>query len=326
MKVHETSELYDQKRSTEFYEERYEQGYMDKWGIEEKRRIVEVIQALQLPDKGEALDFGSGNGILTDVIRRALPFWKIFGTDISKKAVANAKRRYPDCEFFEINNPDFRDKKFDFVFSNHVFEHVFNLMEVFNQMNEFLKPESSMLHVLPCGNEGSYEYNICLMRKDGINAELENRFFFEDKGHVRRLTTDEFCKLCQTKDFTLKKAFYCYQYYGAIDWITSSNPKVVLSLSDTSQAVSKKAKRKLRKVRMYLVFLTALRLPVQIVTKLLGNPHKQVKHYMLLLMGLLFFVFSWPIDKYWKQKARDEWVNKKFERNGSEMFLFFCRS
>ncbi|GJQ22599.1 MAG: hypothetical protein HBSAPP01_03890 [Candidatus Brocadia sapporoensis] len=185
-----TSRLYNQKQSVEFYENRYEQGYMDEWPIEKKRKIFEVIQLLQLPAKGEALDFGCGNGVLTEIVRQALPSWKVYGTDISKKAIANARIRYPECTFFEANSPEFTQKKFDFIFSNHVFEHVFNLSEVFTQMDGYLKPESSMLHFMPCGNEGSYEYNICLLRSDGINRELENRFFFEDEGHVRRLTTD----------------------------------------------------------------------------------------------------------------------------------------
>ena len=198
MKAQKTSYLYDEKQSVEFYEDRYDQGYMDEHSIEKKRKVFEVIQDLQLPAKGEALDFGCGNGVLTEIIRQALPAWKIYGTDISKKAVYNAKLRYPDCTFIEANSPDLTQKKFDFVFTNHVFEHVFNLSEVFNQMNTYLKPKSSMLHFLPCGNEGSYEYNVCLLRKDGVNKELENRFFFEDEGHVRRLTTDEFCRLSQT--------------------------------------------------------------------------------------------------------------------------------
>ena len=96
--------------------------------------------------------------------------------------------------------------------------------------------------------------------------------------------------------------------------------------SDSSQAINKKAKQTLKKVRMYLTFITVLRLPAQIVTKLLRKKNKQLKHYILLLMGLPFFVFSSPIDKYWKRKAREEWDTKKFERNGSEMCLYFKRS
>jgi len=164
------------------------------------------------------------------------------------------------------------------------------------------------------------------LRKDGINAELENRFFFEDKGHVRRLTTDEFCNLCQTKDFKLQKEFYSNQYYGAIDWITNYNPKFVLMFSDSSQAVNKKARRMLKKARMHLIIITALRLHAQIVTKLLEKRNKRVKHYILLLLGLPFFVFSNSVDRYWKRKAREEWDTKKYCRNGSEMALYFKRN
>ncbi len=325
-KAQMTSHLYKQKQSLEFYEDRYEKGYMDEWPAEKKRIVNEVIQEINLPAKGEALDFGCGNGVLTEIIQQVLPSWKIFGTDLSKKAIDNARIRYPNCTFFEVNSPDFTRKKFDFVFTHHVFEHVYNLSDVFDQMNEYLKPESSMLHFLPCGNEGSYEYNICKLRKDGINAELENRFFFEDESHVRRLTTDDFCNLCRTKGFHLNKSFYLSQYYGAINWITNSHPRFVLMFSDSSQAVDKKAEQKLKKTRMYLIVITLLRLPAKIVAKLLPKKNKQFKHYLLLLMGLPFFVFSNHIDKYWKRKARDEWETKKFERNGSEMCLYFKRS
>lgn len=326
MKASTTSHLYEQKRSVEFYEDRYKQGYMDEWPIEKKRKVLEVIRGLQLPAKGEALDFGCGNGVLTEIIRQALPSsWKVYGTDISKKAVANAKIRYPDCTFFEANSPDLKQKKFDFIFTNHVFEHVFNLSEVFNQMDEYLKLESSMLHFLPCGNEGSYEYNICLLREDGINAELENRFFFEDEGHVRRLTTDEFCTLCRTKDFELQEEFYSYQYYGAIDWITRSNLKFVLMFSDTSKTINKEAGQKLRVIRRYLILIAAIRLHAHIVNKFSRKKDKQLKHYTILLLGLPFYLLSYLFDRFWKRKAREEWDTKKHCRNGSEMCLYFQR-
>ena len=325
------SDLYYKKQSIEFYEDRYHQGYMEEHLVEQKRKILEVIKEIGLPGKGEGLDFGCGNGVLTEVIRQALPSWKIYGTDISNKAINNAKIRFPECTFIELSDPsfDYNQKKFDFVFTHHVFEHVYNLNEVFNQMNKFLKPKSSMVHFLPCGNEGSYEYNVCLLRKDGINKELENRFFFEEEGHVRRLKSEDFVKLCQTKGFDLQKEYYAYQYYGAIEWITNisySNPKFIIMFSDSINAINKKAKRKLNKIRIHLIILAVFRLPAQIVTKLLKKRNKQLKHYIILLVGLPFFVFSIPIDKYWKRKARNEWDNKKYERNGSEMCLYFIRN
>ena len=172
MKTRLPSDLREQKQSVEFYEDRYEKGYMEEWTIEKKQKVFDVIRELQLPSNGEALDFGCGNGVFTEIIREALPGWKVYGTDISAKAVVNAKMRYLDCTFLEENSPDLTDKKFDFVFTHHVFEHVFNLSEVFFHMTVYLKPESSMLHFLPCGNKGSYEYNICQLRRDSFKLHL----------------------------------------------------------------------------------------------------------------------------------------------------------
>ena len=326
MKLEKTSQLYDQKKSLAFYQARYKKGYMDEWPDEKKRKIVEIIHDIKLQPEGEALDFGCGNGILTEVLRQAIPSWKIYGTDISKKAIANARRRYPECIFFEAGSPDFKQKKFDFVFTNHVFEHVFNLYNVFNDLDEYLKPESSMLHVLPCGNKGSFEYNICILRKDGIDPELENRFFFEDKSHVRRLTTDEFCKLCQTKDFKLEKEYYSYQFYGAVDWITTSRPKFVLMFLDASQAINKKAGLMIKIIGIFLIIITLLRQPSQIIPKFFTNKKKQFIEYLMFLPELLFFILSKPIDKYWKKRAKEEWDQKKHYPNGSEMALYFKRN
>ena len=208
----------------ECYDKRYQRGYMDEWPAEKKKRLIEIINGLRLPSKGDALDFGCGNGVLTDVIREALPGWNIYGTDISKTAVLNAKERYPKCHFFNPGDREYKNRRFDFVFSNHVFEHVYNLDKAFNQMSEYLKPGSSMLHIFPCGNMGSFERNFCLLRKDGIDRNRENRFFFEVKGHLRRLTTEQFRNLAGEKGFYLEKEYYANQYYALNQQTPSSIP------------------------------------------------------------------------------------------------------
>src|SRR5262245_15363783 len=221
MRQDKTSQLYDRRTAVAFYQERYARGYMDEWPIEKRRRVFEVIRSLELPDEGEAIDFGCGNGVGTDVIKQALPpRWKVYGTDISDIAIENAKKRYPECIFFVTDNTEFRGQKFDFLFTHHVLEHVYNLPQIFDEINDRMKDTATMLHILPCGNEGSFEQTICLLRKDGVDVHLENRFFFEDEGHLRRLTTNQLSKLCGKKDFALAKEYYSNQYYGAIDWIT----------------------------------------------------------------------------------------------------------
>jgi hypothetical protein len=47
--------------------------------------------------------------------------------------------------------------------------------------------QSSQLHILPCGNKESYEYEISILNKNGIDPKKENRFFYEEPGHLRSL-------------------------------------------------------------------------------------------------------------------------------------------
>lgn len=214
----ETTQLYDKVKAIAFYQERYGQGYMDEWPIEKRRRVSEVIRSLNLPDAGEALDFGCGTGVFTNVIKQTLPAgWKVYGTDISDIAIVNAKKRYPECAFFVADDEEFMRKKFYFLFTHHVLEHVYNLVQILEEINVRLKSKSMALHILPCGNGNSFEHNISLLRKEGISLQLEGRFFFEDEGHVRRLTTEQLAKLCAGKGFTLFKEYYSNQYWGAIN-------------------------------------------------------------------------------------------------------------
>jgi SAM-dependent methyltransferase len=324
-KNRQISRLYDEKQAVAFYEDRYEQGYMDEWPPEKKRKILEVIRDLPLPERGEALDFGCGNGVLTEIIRQALPGWSVYGTDISTTATSNARLRYPNCSFFEAGNPAFDEKRFDFIFTNHVIEHVYDLPKVFRQMIQYLKPKSSMLHFLPCGNAGSFEFGICLLRTDGIDPHIGNRFFFEDEGHVRRLTTEDFRRVCESDGFRLTKEFYSNQYDGAIDWITNSHPRFVLAISDGSRAVDRAARRKLRKLRARLLLLAAIRLPARVVHKLIVKRRKQLKDYLGLAVALPLYPLSLPTDRHLKTKARKEWEARKFDRGGSEMCLYFER-
>jgi 2-polyprenyl-3-methyl-5-hydroxy-6-metoxy-1,4-benzoquinol methylase len=191
MDSQKTSELYDLQVSRDFYEERYDHGYMDEWSVEKKQRVFEVIRSLGLPEKGDALDFGCGNGVLTEVIKQALPpAWNVYGTDLSTIAVENAQERCPSCTFFFAEDKETKSvpRQYDFLFTHHVLEHVYDIDPMIDIIDNYLKDKAAMLHVLPCGNADSFERGVCLLRKDGIDAKLQNRFFYEDEGHVRRLT------------------------------------------------------------------------------------------------------------------------------------------
>lgn len=319
------SQLYIKNNNIQFYEERYENGYMDEWPIDKKQRVYEIIKELNLPVSGRALDFGCGNGVFTDVLRQALPNWEIFGCDISKNAIENAKNRYPDCHFFISDNDLKTELKFDFLFTHHVLEHVFDIKEIVFEINSFLNPSSFMLHILPCGNRDSFEYKICNIRVDGINSEMENRFFYEDKGHIRRLITDQALILFQACDFFLEKEFYSNQYNGAIKWITQSSPKFILELTNPNKGRDMKSYIILLFLRFKLLLLFILQAPIVIHNHLNLIKNKKIAHHIFWIINLVPRLFSYPTYFIVNIKAKNEWNKNKHLKNGSEMYLFFKR-
>ncbi|MFA6518490.1 MAG: class I SAM-dependent methyltransferase [Candidatus Shapirobacteria bacterium] len=308
--------LNNEKDSKEFYESRYSKNYMDDWPIEEKLRIIEIIKLLNFPEKGQALDFGCGQGIFSDVLKHVLPNWTICGCDISETAIQIASKRFPKCKFFTNNDQKYALKKFDFVFTHHVLEHVFNIKDLVNQINGRLKEKSSMLHIFPCGNPDSYEYKLCALRSDGINVNRENRFYYEDEGHVRRLTTNQCEILFKEFNYTLKHDYYCYQHFGAINWISLSHPVLILKMFNPIKGKDVKAKFTLTLLLIKMLFVSAVRI--------LAKEYKRSASFFTYLFYLPSKLFI-PFDNYFTRKALNEWNKSKTKKNGSEMYLFFVR-
>lgn len=318
--------LHDEAAAVQFYEERYSGHYMEEWTPETKARIINVIGELDLPSSGEALDFGCGQGVMTGVLRKALGSgWKIYGSDISSVAVNNARQRYPDCTFFTPNDPQFAGKKFDFLFTHHVLEHVAAMDDIVAQIDARLKPHAAMLHILPCGNEGSLEHRVAQLRRDGIDPQLGNRFFFEDEGHLRRLRSDELEALFGRIGFRLAHAAFRNQDHGTLDWITQSPPSLLRKLLDLSAAKGPAERAELKALRRRLLFWWALRYPSVFVASRLSHGRRSLRDYALGLMALPLFPVSKLADRYINRRARREWETRRHELNGSEMFLFLQR-
>lgn len=320
-----TSCLYDKTNSIRFYEERYSSGYMDEWPLENKERTFEVIKKLGLPESGIAVDFGCGNGVFTDVMQQALPKWTIWGTDISSVAIENAKKRVSNCKFVLVSDKELSNQKFDFLITHHVLEHAHDIGEIWKNMNELMALSSNMLHISPCGNEGSFEHIICSLIKNGINESMENRFFFEDEGHVRRLTTNQACEMALKYGYHLAKDHYSNQYYGAIKWISLCGPKFIYTLTDISKAKNVACEQELRKIKNKLLLLSLLNRPFSLFLYKINKKFKKIKDYVLIAISLPFLLLSLPV--YWctNKMALKEWKDRKTDRNGSEMYLYFVR-
>ncbi len=274
---------------TQYYEDHFKQGYMEEWPTEKIKKIQWVINALSLPEQGRALDFGCGNGVLTDIIRQALPNWQVYGTDLSTTAIKNAQQWFPKAHFFTADTAQAHHGQFDLLFSHHVLEHVETLIPTLAQMNQFLKADGRMLHCLPCGNPGSLEYQLAHMIQNGIEADRGGCFFFEGAEHLRRMTSKELIELACPHGFIVEKAFFANQSLGAIDWITASKPALVLKITNHARAIDATAKHKLFRWRLGLLSLNLLRMPALIVHNFLTRRQKRGKHYLLFVGAVPFY-------------------------------------
>ena len=317
--------LYQREQSVLFYEERFSRGYMDEWPPEKKQRLIDLLKELSLPECGRGLDFGCGNGVLTAVLKEALPKWIIEGTDVSETAVRRASIRCPECRFFVSIDDDVVVEAYDFVFTHHVLEHVYDLDRVWAALVRLLKPQAGMLHTLPCGNEGSFEYRLCNLRKDGINRERGNRFFFEDEGHLRRLCTTDLERMASEQGFSLRKEYYANQWYGAVDWITQGSLSFVRNISDPRLALGRSSRWRLLALRKILLAFWWARFLAGEYGRIRAKHPKRVKHYAFLIGSAPAFLVARGADLFLKWKARREWITQRSRRAGSEMYLYFSR-
>lgn len=317
-------DLNNKSDSVEFYNDRYTIGYMEEWPLKRKLRISQLITEMNLPSTGEALDYGCGNGVFTILIKQLLPAWNVYGVDISDVAVQNASKQHPNCVFLSTEDKSLTSKKFDLIFSHHVLEHVYDIDICCQEIAFMLKPHAYMLHILPCGNEGSLEYNLCFKIKNGINREMQNRFFFEDEGHVRRLKSKELSDKFKIQNISMVNASYANQYYGALDWISDYDTEFINTVTDIN-----KVKSITDKIALYLIRTKLHRLKKAKDTNRFYDQVPLKANTMILMfkfpLKLIKKFIATSICIYYKKMADNEWKNNSKQENGSEMFLCYKR-
>ena len=332
-----------------YYEQRYAGGYLRSWRPEKTQKLFELLSELGLPRHGKALDFGCGNGVLTNIIKTALPEWDIYGCDISQVAIANARQAYRECSFF-LHTHDISQEyrnQFDLLFTHHVLEHVPDCEQTFLEMNAYLKTDSRMFHILPCGNPGSFEYQICALVKNGIDPQMGNRFFFEDEAHLRRLTTTDVSGHAERFGFRLQKQWYANQHYGGMLWIAEAGENFILKLTNPSSAINANTlgtfRRQLFRLSRYheLSRLSGHDCREQIISSLkksyriVSHPTEWKQTYQKLWRQIkkigraLYWLCMIPLAKiiwaYYEKQAAKEWRFHNGHPNGSEMYLLYVR-
>jgi hypothetical protein len=164
------------------------------------------------------------------------------------------------------------------------------------------------------------------MMRNGIEHDREDRFYFEEPGHLRRLREETFTIHLSVYGFKLAARLFSNQYWGAVNWITKSSPRFVKKLTDTRQAVDAAAAGRLAKARRMLLPLTWLQFPKLKYDAAKNRWHKGVKDHLQVSVLFIPALISSPLWHWLEKKSDREWDEKKLEPNGSEMFLVYKRA
>lgn len=308
---------------TDYYDRRFKAGYMQDWPPEKVRRVRTFIENLRLPQTGHALDFGCGAGLFTTALVEALPGWKVTGVDITASALDAAKQREPRATY-ELLDRGLPPEAFDLVFTHHVLEHVPDISSTARDLASTAKPRSTMLHVLPCGDPGSLEHTVCSWRRDGFVPDSDGSFFFEEEGHLRRLTSEQLIGLWRSSGFAPRQVSFSNHRLGAIHWITQQNLDDVLRFANPSVGIDAKASRRLWFLRARLATIWALRRPQKILQYKRAAGISGVRDIALSAAALVLLPVGWLTDQLSAGLAEREW-RLGSDKPGSEMYVVLQR-
>lgn len=117
------------------------------------RRFSEVLNVAAVVN-GPILDIGCHGGTFTQKILSKLGSKKIYGIDISPKAIELAQRKIPYGHFqvADAGNIPFKSNFFDATFCLEVLEHVDNPQEVALEIKRVLKKKGYAVILVPTDN------------------------------------------------------------------------------------------------------------------------------------------------------------------------------
>lgn len=173
--------------------------------FEDDYRIKRLVEMVRLK-KGKLLDIGCGGGITTESLQYYFPKVKLFGCDVSKKAIDYARKFGSGEVTYGVirgKKLPYKDNTFDICICLDVMEHIPDVEFFLKEVQRILKKNGKFFLLVPC--EGQQFTHTWLWQKIKVGHTMTFRRY----GHIHPEFTHEYVlKLLKKHNFAIKKKVY----------------------------------------------------------------------------------------------------------------------
>lgn len=216
----------------------YEDGFMGVRGekpetyfrsFKKDYRLRSLKKAIALSE-GKLLDIGCGGGMLTESLPYYYPAVSIYGCDVSKTAIAYAKKfGSGNVKYDSMKNGrlPYKSNFFDVCICFDVLEHVPDVDFFLNEVKRVLKKNGKFFLIVPCeGQKFTYTW---LFQRIHIGDNLTFRYL----GHIQpEFTHNKVINILQKKGFVVRKKEYSeHIFYQFVQFVVLFLPKILLEVS-----------------------------------------------------------------------------------------------
>ena len=145
--------------------------------------IIEFVSRI-VPEGSTVLEIGCATGSILSAIKPS----RGVGVDLSSEMIKIASAKYPEYSFYSLPIEKLQlDEKFDFILMIDVVDHVYDVMDVFEQVHKFCKPTTRI--VLTTINPW-WDPILSVMERLGAKMP-EGPHNFIEKGNLKRMAEAE---------------------------------------------------------------------------------------------------------------------------------------
>lgn len=151
-----------------------------------RRSLFKCVKSYSNEIKGKMIDIGCGS----KPYEKLFDVEKYIGLDIEVSGHDHTNELV-DC-YYDGKTIPYKDNSFDSAFSSEVFEHIFNLEEILNEIQRVLKPKGKLLITVPfVWEEHEIPHDFARYTSFGIISLLEKHGFkiLESKKNTSNIET-----------------------------------------------------------------------------------------------------------------------------------------